>query len=990
MKEPQFDNPGYIYNNFKVIRSVKITELQCTLRELVHLPTGAQVMHIANDDPENLFCLSFQTHPSNSNGVAHILEHTVLCGSKKYPVKDPFFAMTRRSLNTFMNALTGADFTCYPAASQEPKDFYNLLGVYLDAVFYPHLKELSFLQEGHRIEFSKADDPTSPLEYKGIVFNEMKGALSSATARLAEAVNQALFPDITYGNDSGGDPKVIPSLTYQELLDFHKKYYHPSHCLFYFYGDMPLDKHLDFIIEHALSDVSQEEPLQSVSPQPRFKEPKHIQLTYPLTADEDASDKTLIALAWLTCPVLNLEDMLALSLLEIILMDTDASPLKRALMDSGLCKQVSSYMETDYSEIPWVIVARGCPPHVAEQLEELTRNTLRNIASKGIPEEAVENALHHLEFYRTEISGDHAPFGLTLFFRSGLLGQHGADPAHGLMIHSLFETLRQHITKDPNYLGKLIHKYFLDNSHFARINLIPDKNLTAKELAEERAVLDKIQESLTGTQKTAITVQSQNLLDLQKLEEEADEDILPKIELEDVTQQARTFSLQNEKTGHLEVFYHHCFTNAIVYTDLVFDLPQIAQNDLPYLRLFTLLLTQMGAGGRTYLENLDYIQAHTGGISASLALNVQVTDFNETRPSIHLRGKALHRKVEWLMPLLYDFATSTDFTDANRIKEVVLKHYTGLQSSLNQNGLKYAISLSGSSVSDSSYISDEWYGLAYYNMVKKIAADWDTHQEHLVSTLKRLQNLVFCTTPPHLVITCDVEMYNQLKKNQFYGLQKIKVFPSATVWDGHYNATEVKDQGRIISTPVAFTAKSFKTIPYVHEDNPALNIASCMFDNITLHTRVREQGGAYGAGAVNNTSSGLFYFYSYRDPHISSTIDAFDEAVRILATGEFDESDIEEAKLEMVQAMDSPVSPGSRGDLAYGWMREGKTLERRQKFRDAILNATRDDIIRAVKDHIQPHMQDATTIVFAGKDLLEKEAKLVEKLTNRPFGISSV
>lgn len=986
-----FDSPGFKYQDFEVVRAVKIMELQCILRELIHLPTGAQVMHLANDDTENLFCLSFPTYPYNSNGIAHILEHTVLCGSKKYPVKDPFFAMTRRSLNTFMNALTGADFTCYPAASQEPKDFYNLLEVYLDAVFHPDLKELSFLQEGHRLEFAKSDDPNSPLEYKGIVFNEMKGALSSGTSRLAEAVNEALFPDITYGHDSGGNPKAIPSLTYQELLDFHKRYYHPSHCLFFFYGNMPLENHLDFISEHALKGVSKEKPLEPISAQPRFKEPKRLELPYPISADEDASDKTLVALAWLTCPVLNLEDLLALSLLEIILMDTDASPLKRVLMDSGLCKQISSYMETDYSEIPWVIVARGCLPNVAEKLELLARYTLQQIADQGIPQQAVENALHRLEFFRSEISGDHSPFGLTLFFRSGLLKQHGADPAHGLMIHSLFEALHQHLAKDRMYLSKLIYKYFLDNPHFVRINLIPDKNLAAQELAEERAILDQIQKSLTENQKARLITQSQQLSELQKLQEEADQDILPKITLDDVTKQARYFSLQEEHTGHLDVYYHNCFTNGIVYADLVFDLPVIAQEDLSYLRLFALLLTQIGAGDRDYIENLEYIQAHTGGLSASLALNVQVTDFNETRPSIHIRGKALHRKVEWLMPLLYDIASSADFTDGARIKENVLKHYTGLQSGLNQNGLKYAVSLSGSGLNDTSHISDKWYGFAYYQLIKKLATNWEAEVDHLLAILQRLQKMVFGYGSPQLILTCDHEMYDQLKRNQFYGLQKLKS-PSSNYpkWTGRYHAETVKDQGRMIATPVAFTAKTFGTVSYAHPDNPALNIASCMFDNLTLHTRIREQGGAYGAGAVNNTSSGLFYFYSYRDPHIADTLDAFNEAVKTIVEGNFEDSDLEEAKLEMVQAMDAPVSPGSRGDLAYGWMREGKTLERRQAFRDAILSATREDVINAVKRHVLPKMEDATTVVFAGKDLLEKEAPAVEEFIGKPFAIKAV
>ncbi|MBA2727468.1 MAG: insulinase family protein, partial [Parachlamydiaceae bacterium] len=366
----KFDHVGYRYKDFVVTSSVEIHELQCHLYELVHLPTSAQIMYIANDDPENLFCLSFQTLPDNSDGVAHILEHTVLCGSKKFPVKDPFFGMTRRSLNTFMNALTGADFTCYPAASQIPKDFYNLLDVYLDAVFHPNLNLFSFLQEGHRLEFAQPDDPSSPLEFKGVVYNEMKGAMASATSRLHEILNEALFPDITYGYNSGGEPTEIPSLTYEKLKEFHKKFYHPSRCLFFFYGNFPLEDHLDFIDQHTLQHTVKFLPLPQLPLQPRFTIPKIIEAKYPIAPDEDTEYKTLIGFSWLTCHILNQKELLALSILEALLLDTDASPLKKSLLKSGLCKQVSSYMDTDLSEIPFTIILRGCDAESAPIIKE--------------------------------------------------------------------------------------------------------------------------------------------------------------------------------------------------------------------------------------------------------------------------------------------------------------------------------------------------------------------------------------------------------------------------------------------------------------------------------------------------------------------------------------------------------------------------------------------------------------------------------------------
>ncbi len=438
----KFHHIGQRYRNFQVTKSLRIDELQCQLIELTHLPTSARVMHIANEDPENLFCLSFQTLPDNSDGVAHILEHTVLCGSAKFPVKDPFFGMTRRSLNTFMNALTGADFTCYPAATQISKDFYNLLDVYLDAVFHPNLQLYSFLQEGHRLEFAVSSNPDSPLEYKGVVFNEMKGAMASAEARMHEALNKALFPDITYGYNSGGDPKEITNLTYGKLKEFHEKYYHPSRCLFFFYGNMPLEGHLDFIESQTLESTVMAPPLPPLPLQTRFKAPKVLHERYPIAFDESTDHKTLIAFGWLTCHILDQEELLALSILEILLLSTDASPLKKALLKSGLCKQVSSYIDTDINEIPFTITVRGCNPENAAALKEVIYTTLKQVILTGIPLQQLENALHQMEFYRSEINGDSGPFGLSLFMRSALLKQHGADSEQGLKIHALSETLR--------------------------------------------------------------------------------------------------------------------------------------------------------------------------------------------------------------------------------------------------------------------------------------------------------------------------------------------------------------------------------------------------------------------------------------------------------------------------------------------------------------------------------------------------------------------
>ncbi|MGH2637691.1 MAG: insulinase family protein, partial [Rhabdochlamydiaceae bacterium] len=481
------------YRSFKVTQVIELEELKATLVELEHQACGAKVLHLACDDPENLFCLSFQTLPSSSNGVAHILEHTVLCGSRKYPVKDPFFAMTRRSLTTFMNALTGADFTCYPAASQVEKDFYNLLEVYLDAVFHPQLKKESFLQEGCRLELTDRDDLKSPLEWKGIVFNEMKGALASPDTRLWHQVTQTLMPDLTYANISGGSPAVIPSLTYEELIRFHETYYHPSRCLFFFYGTMPLKKHLDVIEENVLKSARKASPLPPLPKQKRFKTPKNVEGFYPMTNEKES--QVMIAWSWLTVSAQEQDTLLALSLLDAILMETDASLLKLPLLQSGLCTTADAFLDPEMSEAPYLLVCKGCNLKQADALEEILLKTLHEIAEKGIPPHMIEASLHQLELSRTEIGSDHGPFGLSLFMRAALIQQHGGRPEKALKIHTLFTQLREKL-HNPDFLPSLIREMFLNNPHRVRALMKPDAKLLDNEQEEENKKLKILAQDL--------------------------------------------------------------------------------------------------------------------------------------------------------------------------------------------------------------------------------------------------------------------------------------------------------------------------------------------------------------------------------------------------------------------------------------------------------------------------------------------------------------
>lgn len=981
MKSP-LESVGQSYKDFVITKYLPLDELKSTIVELVHEPTGARVIHIANDDPENLFCLSFQTFPSKSNGVAHILEHTVLCGSKKFPVKDPFFAMTRRSLNTYMNALTGQDFTCYPASSQVEKDFYNLLEVYLDAVFHPELKKVSFLQEGHRLEFVDPQNHKGPLQFQGVVYNEMKGAMSSIQSRLWEALAKELTPDLPYAHNSGGDPKDIPSLTHEELCEFHSSFYHPSRCLFFFYGNLPLSKHLDFIAKHSLHHVKKIPLLPPLPFQPRFKQPVFAEARFPIAQNESLEKKTQIAFAWLTLPISDQAGILTLNLIETLLADNDASPLKMALLKSGLCTQVETSIDAEMSEIPCIIICQGCEEKDATSLREVLFSALREAISRPFAAEEIEASLHQLEFQRLEIGAEGIPFGLTLFMRAALIKQHGSEPEDALLVHSLFNDLRSRLS-DPDYIPSFIRKYLLENPHFVQLILKPDPNLEKEEQEEEQKKLAKIRSHLTEPQGNQIAKEMEKLASYQESVEHQSLECLPKVTLADVPPHAKDFPLHLERAKGLEVFHHDCFTNQVLYADLIYDLPKLPKEDLPLVSLFARILPELGCGGRNYAENLAYQQAYIGGIDASLALHVTNDAADACRPTFSLRGKVLHRNADKLFSLFIDFAKSADFSDKERLQEWLEQHATDLQNRFIKNSLSYAIQTALSGFSTASFVYNQWHGLPYYQTILKQVKEFG---DLLIEKLKGIQDLILGLEHPQLVLSCSKEQADLLRREDYYGLTRRLPHRSFTPWEGNYELPIVDSHAYLIPAPVAFTAYAMRTVSYQDLQAPFLLISTELMGNLILHKEIREKGGAYGSGASYAPSTGNFNLFSLRDPHLSNTIEIFQQALEKIGSGNFNERELEEAKLGVIQTIDAPVPPGNRAIAAYAWMRAGRTWELRDAFRKKILSATKEEVSDAVQKCLVS--KEKTLISFLGQEVLKREeSKLKNPLPILPIEI---
>ncbi|MBQ8498529.1 insulinase family protein [Chlamydia sp.] len=958
---------GDTYRNFVVKLSQDLPEIESKLIEVEHTPTGATIMMIVNNDDENVFNISFRTCPQDSSGVAHVLEHMALCGSENYPVRDPFFSMTRRSLNTFMNAFTGADFTCYPAASQIPEDFYNLLSVYIDAVFYPLLTENSFLQEAWRYERTEEG-----LSYTGIVFNEMKGALMSGESRLNEAMNAALFPSVTYGVNSGGDPKEIVSLNLETVRAFHANQYTLSRCLFYFYGNIRPCRHLDFLEEKLLRRVGKVERQSVTLPlQKRFKEPVRVIEKYP--SDEADEDKVLFGLAWLTCSIFDQQDLLALHVLDLVLMGTDAAPLKSRLLKSGLCKQVDMSIDSELHEIPVYIVCKGCSHAGSQKLESLILASLEEILQEGIPINLVEGAVHQLELSRKEISGYAIPYGLSLFFRAGLLRQHGGKAEDGLRIHTLFANLRENIQK-PDYLPKLVRKYFLDNPHYTRVIFLPDSQLVAQENKEERNALHAIQMKMSEEDLSRVETISRRLEEYQAQEEDIDK-VLPLFALDKVPSLGKEFVLEKEVFPEGEVLHHNCFTNDILFVELVFDLPPLTVEELPWLRLLVFVLLQLGSGGRSYKEQLEFLLEHTGGVDVLYEFSSQATDSNSLSPSISIRGKALVSKAEYLFRIIKETLTTVDFSDIGRFKELLMQHAESLTNSVRNSPMGYAINLACCNKSVAGGLSYLMTGLPYVRFVRELLKNFDQEAQEIANRLQDLYKKCFVGRR-QLVVSSSKMNYQTLHDQRFFGLLDEKL-GSVDLWRNPVLEKVEDSRGIVIPARGAYNVLAFPlgSLAYDHQDAAVLSVAAEVLGNVILHTKIREQGGAYGAGASANFGQGTFYCYSYRDPEVSTTYQVFLQGIRDMAAGEFSDDDVHEGILGVIQNLDDPISPGSRGATSYYRSRSGKVPFVRQSFRQAVLATTKEQICKVVRSRLENSLAEATFVSFAGEEMLQKSVK---------------
>ncbi len=961
------------YPTFQHLRSHPVPALRLEFQEYRHIATGARHLHLAADDPHNAFMVAFLTVPHDSTGVAHILEHTSLCGSQRYPVRDPFFMMIRRSLNTFMNAFTSSDWTAYPFASQNKKDFNNLLDVYLDATFFPLLNEYDFAQEGHRLEFAQPDNPQSELLFKGVVFNEMKGALSSPVQRLGHELQERLFPTITYHYNSGGDPTVIPDLTHAQLKAFHARHYHPSNAIFLTYGDIPAAEHQERFETGALSQFQALALDLAIPDERRYPEPVTDLIHYPLDGAEDLEDQTHIVLGWLLGPVTDPMATLRARLLSDVLLDNSSSPLRNALETSELGTSPSPLcgFDTATREATFVCGLEGSNPECAEAVEALVFDVLQQVAAEGVPQDAIDAALHQLELSEREITGDGFPYGLHLIMDALTPAIHGADPLSALDSDPLLEQLRAE-SRDPGFIPQLIQQLLLDNPHRVRLTMAPDAELSTQHAMAERERLAAISATLTDADQARIIEQARILAERQQRQD--DPERLPKVGLDDIPPDLKIAEGVSRPVGDLPTTWYAQGTNGIVYLQAILDLPALEPDELDLLPLFCACLSEVGSAGRDYRTTQARQAAVTGGLSARAVVRGGINDVQQAKGVMVVAGKALSRNQAALSDLLWETLTRARFDELPRLRELVAQMCAHREEAITDHGHLLALAAASSSLSPVAALNHRWEGMAGLKQLKALDEALEDAGElaAFAACLEQLRDRLQ-SAPRQLLVVSEAERQADIAAALAKTWRNASAVPAATFTLSPPEAAPTR-LGFSVNTQVNFCAKAYPTVASNHPDAPALHVLGDFLRNGYLHRAIREQGGAYGGGAGYHPDSGAFRFHSYRDPRLADTLADFDRALDWLHTFDHPARTLEEAILGIIAAIDKPGSPAGEAISAFFGTLFDRTPEQRRAYRQRVLAVTLEDLQRVAAAYLQP--ESAHCAVLSDARTLSEQADL--------------
>ena len=927
-----------IYHGFRLLESKQIKEIGATAYRFFHEKSGARLLYLDKADDNKVFSIAFRTPPTDDTGVAHIVEHSVLCGSRKFPLKEPFVELVKGSLNTFLNAMTYPDKTVYPVASRNDKDFHNLMDVYLDAVFYPvmqHTPEI-LMQEGWHYEIEKPEDP---LTYSGVVYNEMKGALSSPDDLLESKIISSLFPDTTYGYESGGDPAAIPSLTQEMFTDFHKKYYHPSNSYIYLYGEMDLEEKLAFLDTEYLQNFDRMEVPSDIAVQPLFSAPKILQDSYPVGGNEPTEERTFLSLNSIVGRVDEAEKLLALEILEHALLKTQAAPLKKALVDAKLGKDVMSSFEDGILQPYFSIIINGAEAERRDEFVCVVRECMKDLVTNGIDRLLLEASINLLEFKLREDDFGQYPKGLIYYLKIMNSWLYDGDPTEPLYYEELLQTMKDGLK--TGYFEKVLQECFLENPHQTVLVLSPDVSLARKREEDLRQQLAQKKESLSKEELCQIIDWTAQLKERQAAEDSPEAlASIPLLEIGDIRTKAEELPCKEKAADGIKVLHHDLPTNEIAYINAYFDATAVPEEDLFYAFLLTELLGKVSTKKYSYATLANQINLHTGGISCDLVAYSRDGEPDLVLPKFKVKAKALVKKLPQLQDLLQEILLNSCFDDEKRVRELLDQCRASMEMQL----LRAAHQVTAARLS--SYFSpagryNEKGGLSFYHFLKDLTENFSERYPQLQQKMVQLLPAAF--SRKNLLISLTAE-------EKYYDAFTAAMLPLCQAFsEGKENAllpefqTDKKNEGLMTSSQVQYVSKGANFIKLGYAFHGSMRVLETILRYDYFWTKIRVQGGAYGA-FTSFKRNGDMMFGSYRDPNLMETIRVFDATAEYLHG--FTVSDREMVKyiIGTMSGVDAPLTSKMRGEAAAECYIRSVTLEDRQKLRDEILTTRQKDI----------------------------------------------
>lgn len=964
----------YDLKAYEVIQTEDLSDLKSEGILLKHKKSGARVLLMANDDENKVFAIGFRTPPSDSTGVPHIMEHSVLCGSKEFPVKDPFVELVKGSLNTFLNAMTYPDKTVYPVASCNDKDFQNLMHVYMDAVFYPNIyqHDKTFRQEGWSY---KLDNPKGELTISGVVYNEMKGAFSSPEGVLDRVVLNSLFPDTAYAVESGGDPEVIPELTYEQFLDFHRKYYHPSNSYIYLYGDMDMEEKLKWLDEKYLSEFDNEPVDSEIHLQKPFTEMKEVVQEYSIASEESEEDNTYLSYNKVVGTTLDAKLYLAFEILDYALLSAPGAPLKKALIDAGIGKDVSGSYDNGVYQPIFSVVTKNANVEQKEEFVKVIEDTLKDIVKNGINKKALRAGINYHEFRFREADFGNYPRGLMYglqLFDSWLYDEE--KPFIHMKAIPTFEFLKEQV--ETGYFEELIQKYLLDNTHGSIVIIKPERGRTArmdKELADK---LQAYKDSLSKEEIEELVKATKELEEYQE-EESAPEDLakIPVLGREDISREIAPIYNKEMETSGVKMVHHEVETNGIGYATMMFDLSGIEEELLPYAGILQSVLGIINTKNYEYGELFNEINVHTGGIGTSLELYTDVTKVKEKdfRATFEIKGKALYPKMDVLLSMMREILMESDLGDEKRLKEILAMLKSRLQMSFLSSGHTTAALRSLSYTSPIAKFKDDTDGIGFYEVVKDLEENFDEKKEMLIANLKKIAEKIF--RKDNLMISYTSSESGLAPMEEAFA--KIADILHTEVKGEETNCVihcVKRNEGFKTSSKVQYVARTGNFIDGGAEYTGALQILKVILSYDYLWQNVRVKGGAYGCMS-NFNRIGEGYLVSYRDPNLEKTMEIYEGVVDYLKNFNVDDRDMNKFIIGTISNIDRPMNPAAKGARSMNLYMNHVSAEMIKKERKQILDAQQADI-RALAGVLQAVLDAGELCVIGSEEKIEEQKEM--------------